>query len=97
MSPRTFIVVIGLAFFVAGLAVLLVALAVEAPNGTLIACGNSLGLGFDEIKASAASPAYVDICANLREKRLVWAAPIVSVGVLLLLGALVVRRRATHR
>lgn len=97
MSPRTFTVVIGLAFFLAGLAILLVALAVEAPNGTLIPCGNSLGFGFDEVDAAVASPAYVDICGNLREKRLVWAAPIVSVGVLLLLGAVVVRKRPTHR
>lgn len=97
MSPRTFTVVIGTAFLLAGLAILLVALAVEAPNGTLIGCGNSLGIGFDELKAASASPAYVDICDTLRGRRLVWAAPIVSVGVLLLLGALVVRRRPTHR
>ncbi|WP_285753754.1 hypothetical protein [Lentzea sp. NBRC 105346] len=97
MSPRTVTVVIGLAFFLAGVAILLVTLGIEAPNGTIIPCGNSLGLGFDRLTASTLSPAYVDICATLRERRLVWAAPIASVGVLLLLGATVVRRRSTHR
>ena len=97
MSPRTVTVVIGLAFFLAGVAILLVTLGIEAPNGTIIPCGNSLGLGFDELKAATQSPAYVDICATLRERRLVWALPIASAGVLLLLGATVTNRRPSRR
>ncbi|MDX8146396.1 hypothetical protein SK854_30080 [Lentzea sp. BCCO 10_0061] len=97
MSVRTFAFVVGLAFLLGGGAILFVTLAVEAPSGSLIPCGNSLGLGFDEPAASAVSPAYVDICADLRHRRLLWALPMAAVGVLLLIGSLVGSRRATRR
>ena len=97
MSVRTFAVVVGLAFLLGGAAILFVMLAVEAPSGSLIPCGNSLGLGFDEPAASAVSPAYVDICADLRHRRLLWALPVIGVGALLLLGSLVSSRKATRR
>jgi hypothetical protein len=97
MSVRTFAVVVGLAFLLGGGAILFVMLAVEAPSGSLISCGNSLGLGFDEPAASAVSPAYVDICADLRQRRLLWGLPVIAVGVLLLIGSLVGSRRATRR
>lgn len=97
MSVRTFAVVVGLAFLLGGGAILLVMLAVEAPSGTLIPCGNGLGLGFDEPAASAVSPAYVDICADLRHRRLLWSLPLIGFGVLLLIGSLVASRNATRR
>lgn len=97
MSVRTFAVVVGLAFLLGGGAILFVMLAVEAPSGALIPCGNSLGLGFDEPAASAVSPAYVDICADLRERRLLWGAPVFGLGALLLIGSLVASLKATRR
>ena len=97
MSVRTFAVVVGLAFLLGGGAILLVSLAVEAPSGALIPCGNSLGLGADEAAASAVSPAYVDICADLRQRRLLWGLPVIGLGAILLLGSLIGSRRATRR
>ena len=97
MSVRTFAVVVGLAFLLGGGAILLVALAVEAPTGSLIPCGNGLGLGFDETATAAFGPAYVDICADLRQRRLLWALPVIGVGALLLIGSLVASRNATRR
>ncbi|KJK53463.1 hypothetical protein UK23_00240 [Lentzea aerocolonigenes] len=97
MSVRTFAVVVGLAFLLGGGAILLVMLAVEAPSGSLVPCGNGLGFGFDEPAVSAVSPAYVDICADLRHRRLLWALPVIAVGALLLIGSLVSSRNATRR
>ncbi len=97
MSVRTFAVVVGLAFLLGGGAILLVMLAVEAPSGSLIPCGNSLGIGFEEPAVSAAGPAYVDICADLRHRRLLWALPVIGVGVVLLIGSLLSSRKATRR
>lgn len=97
MSVRTFAVVVGLAFLLGGGAILFVMLAVEAPSGALIPCGNGLGMGFDEPGAAAVSPAYVDICADLRHRRLLWALPVIGVGVVLLIGSLVSSRKATRR
>ncbi|SDH50062.1 hypothetical protein SAMN05216553_1259 [Lentzea fradiae] len=97
MSVRTFAVVVGLAFFLGGSAILFVTLAVEAPSGALISCGNSLGVGFDEPAASAVSPAYVDICGDLRHRRLLWGLPMIGVGVLLLAGAMLGSRSASRR
>lgn len=97
MSLRTFAVVVGLAFLLGGSAILLVMLAVEAPSGALIPCGNGLGFGFDEVTANAAGTAYVDICADLRQRRLLWALPVIGVGALLLIGSLLTSRNATRR
>ena len=97
MSVRTFAVVVGLAFLLGGGAILLVMLAVEAPSGALVPCGNSLGIGFEEPVASAAGPAYVDICAELRHRRLLWGLPVIGLGAVLLIGSLVGSRRATRR
>ncbi|KOV80046.1 hypothetical protein [Nocardia sp. NRRL S-836] len=97
MSLRTFAVVVGLAFLLGGAAILLVALAVESPSGALVQCGNGLGLGFDEPAAAAVGSAYVDICADLRQRRLLWALPVIGVGALLLIGSLVAARDATRR
>ncbi|MEV6717296.1 hypothetical protein AB0M48_35295 [Lentzea sp. NPDC051208] len=97
MSVRTFAVVVGLAFLLGGGAILLVMLAVEAPSGALVPCGNSLGIGFEEPVASAAGPAYVDICADLRHRRLLWGLPVTGLGAVLLIGSVVGSRRATRR
>lgn len=97
MSLRTFAVVVGLAFLLGGTAILLVMLAVEAPSGAIVSCGNGLGIGFDEVSAAAVGSAYVDICADLRHRRLLWALPVIGVGALLLIGSLVASRDATRR
>ncbi|ANZ35138.1 hypothetical protein BBK82_02685 [Lentzea guizhouensis] len=97
MSLRTFAVVVGLAFLLGGSAILLVELAVEAPSGALVPCGNGLGFGFDEPAAAAVGTAYVDICADLRQRRLLWALPVIGVGLLMLIGSLVASRDATRR
>lgn len=97
MSLRTFAVVVGIAFLLGGGAILLVMLAVEAPSGALIPCGNGLGFGFDAPAAAAVGSAYVDICADLRQRRLLWALPVIGVGALLLIGSLVASRDATRR
>jgi hypothetical protein len=98
MSVRTFAVVVGLAFLLGGGAILFVMLAVQAPTGSLIPCGNGLGIGFDEPAVSAAGPAYVDICADLRQRRLLWGLSVLAVGVVLLLVAsLAGSHRATRR
>jgi hypothetical protein len=97
MSVRTFALVVGLAFLLGGGAILFVTLAVEAPSGSLIPCGNALGIGFDAPSASAVSPAYVDICADLRHRRLLWSLPLIGLGALLLIGSLVASRNATRR
>ncbi|SEQ64770.1 hypothetical protein SAMN05216188_104159 [Lentzea xinjiangensis] len=97
MSVRTFAAVVGLAFLLGGAAILLVALAVEAPSGTLVPCGNGLGIGVDEPAVAAVSPAYVDICADLRHRRLLWGLPVSGVGVVLLVASLIGARKATRR
>lgn len=97
MSVRTFAVVVGLAFLLGGGAILFVTLAVEAPSGALIPCGNSLGIGFDEPAAAAVSPAYVDICGDLRHKRLLWGLPMAGVGLLLIVASMLGSRSATRR
>ncbi|MEU7480393.1 hypothetical protein AB0A63_30760 [Lentzea sp. NPDC042327] len=97
MSLRTFAVVVGLAFLLGGSAILFVALAVESPSGALVQCGNGLGIGFDESAAAAMGSAYVDICGDLRLRRLYWALPVIGVGAVLLIGSLVASRDATRR
>ena len=98
MSVRTFAVVVGLAFLLGGGAILFVMLAVEAPSGSLIPCGNSLGLGFDEVPRPPRSVRPMWTSAPIcRHRRLLWALPVIGVGALLLIGSLVGSRRATRR
>lgn len=84
---------VGVAFFLAGLLILLVPLSADSPEGVGIPCGNAVGMGFDEVAVEAEGAAFVEICGRLRVERLAWAAPVAVVGVLLVVGAAVVRRR----
>ncbi|MBB5808422.1 hypothetical protein F4560_008190 [Saccharothrix ecbatanensis] len=95
MTPRTVTAVIGAAFFLAGLLIMVLPLSTDSPSGIPVACGNSLGVGFDEIAVEADGAAFVEICGRLRVERLAWAAPVAVVGVLLLVGSIVVRRRSS--
>ncbi|MBB5959849.1 hypothetical protein FHS29_006471 [Saccharothrix tamanrassetensis] len=95
MSPRTVAAVVGVAFFLAGLLIMLLPLTADSPSGLAVPCGNSVGMGFDEVSAEAEGAALVGICERLREVRLAWAVPVTAVGVLLVVGSSVRRRRPT--
>lgn len=96
MAPRTVAAVVGLAFFLAGLVIMLMPLSVDSPTGLTIPCGNSLGLGFDEAFVEKTDPAFVGICDRLRGERLTWAGPVAGSGAILLAGAVISgRRRST--
>jgi hypothetical protein len=95
MAPRTLTMVVGLAFLLCGLLIMLLPMSAEAPSGSTVACGNSLGMGFDALAVERRDPAFVDICGRLRSERMVWAAPVAILGVVLLaVGGLVGRRRS---
>ncbi|MGM1059286.1 PEP-CTERM sorting domain-containing protein [Saccharothrix sp. Mg75] len=93
MSPRVVAAVIGVAFFLAGLLIMLLPLDTDAPSGFPVSCGNSVGMAYDEVAVEAEGAAFVEICSRLRVERLAWAAPVTVVGLLLVVGAAVVRRR----
>ncbi|WP_447006307.1 hypothetical protein ACRAKI_07465 [Saccharothrix isguenensis] len=95
MSPRTVTAVIGAAFLLAGLLIMVLPLSTDSPSGFPVACGNSLGMGFDEVVVEAEGAAFVELCGRLRGERLAWAAPVTVVGVLLLGGSVVARRRSS--
>lgn len=97
MAPRTVTIVVGLAFLLCGLLIMLLPISAEAPSGSTVACGNSIGMGFDAVAVERRDPAFVDICGRLRTERMAWAAPVAIVGVVLLaVGGLLGRRRATR-
>ncbi|WP_461119839.1 hypothetical protein [Saccharothrix stipae] len=95
MSPRAVTAVVGVAFFLAGLLIMLLPLSTDSPVGVPISCGNSLAMGFDALAVEAEGAAFVEICGRLRMERLAWAAPVCVVGVLLVAGSIVVRRRSS--
>ncbi len=95
MSPRTVTAVVGVAFFLAGLLIMLLPLSTDTPEGVSIACGNSVGMGFDQVVVEAEGAAFVEICGRLRMERLAWAAPVVVVGMLCVAGTMVVRRKSS--
>jgi len=95
MSPRVVTAVVGVAFFLAGLLIVLLPLSTDSPSGLAVPCGNSAGMGFDEVAVEAEGAAFVEICGRLRRERLAWAAPVAVVGVLLVIGGLVARRRSS--
>lgn len=87
--------VVGLAFLLSGLLIMLLPMSAEAPSGSFVACGNSLGMGFDALDVEKRDPAFVGICARLRSERLAWAAPVAILGgALLAAGGLIGRRRS---
>ncbi|MFI9813739.1 hypothetical protein [Saccharothrix variisporea] len=93
MSPKTVAAVVGVAFFLAGLLIMLLPLATDSPSGITVSCGNSVGMGYDEVAVEAESGALVEICSRLRLERLAWAAPVTVLGGLLVVGAVIVRKR----
>lgn len=93
MSPRAVTAVVGVAFFLAGLLIMVLPLSTDSPSGLAVACGNSVGMGFDEIAVEAEGAAFVEICGRLRMERLAWAAPVAVLGALFVVGSIVVRRR----
>ncbi|QQQ77805.1 hypothetical protein IOD16_04715 [Saccharothrix sp. 6-C] len=95
MSPRVVTAVVGVAFFLAGLLIMLLPLSTDTPEGVSVACGNSVGMGFDAVAVEAEGAAFVEICGRLRMERLAWAAPVVVLGALLVVGGVVVRRRSS--
>lgn len=95
MSPRTVTAVVGAAFFLAGLLIMLLPLATDSPSGFSVPCGNSVAMGYDPIAVEAEGAAFVEICGRLRMERLAWAAPVTVVGVLFVAGTIVVRRRSS--
>jgi hypothetical protein len=96
MSPRTVTVVIGVAFSLAGLLIMLLPLYSDSPSGIPVACGNSVGLGFDEVAVRAEGAAFVGICGRSRLERLAWGAPVTLVGLSLVVGGAVARRRSAR-
>lgn len=95
MSPRAVTAVVGVAFFLAGLLIMLLPLSTDSPSGFSVACGNSVGMGFDRVAVEAEGAAFVEICGRLRLERLAWAAPVTVVGLLCVAGSVVVRRRSS--
>lgn len=95
MSPRVVAAVVGVAFFLAGLLIMLLPLSTDSPAGVAVACGNSVGMGFDEVAVEAEGAAFLEICGRLRMERLAWAVPVVVVGALLVVGSIVVRRESS--
>ncbi|ONI87288.1 hypothetical protein ALI22I_22900 [Saccharothrix sp. ALI-22-I] len=95
MSPRAVTAVVGVAFFLAGLLIMLLPLSTDSPSGFAVACGNSVGMGYDDVVVEAEGLAFVEICGRLRMERLAWAAPVAVLGVLLVAGSIVVRRRSS--
>ncbi|MEU4739603.1 hypothetical protein AB0G02_03935 [Actinosynnema sp. NPDC023658] len=95
MSPRVVTAVVGVAFFLAGMLIMLLPLSADSPSGIGVACGNSVGVGFDQAAVEAEGAAFVRICDRLRRERLVWAAPVTAVGAVLVVGALEARRRSS--
>ncbi|KOX20225.1 hypothetical protein ADK67_30630 [Saccharothrix sp. NRRL B-16348] len=95
MSPRAVTAVVGVAFFLAGLLIMLLPLSTDSPSGFSVACGNSVGMGFDPVAVEAEGAAFVEICGRLRLERLAWAAPVCVLGALLVVGSIVVRRRSS--
>ncbi|MCE6997751.1 hypothetical protein LZG04_23540 [Saccharothrix sp. S26] len=96
MSPRTVAAVVGVAFFLAGLLIMLLPLSADSPEGVAVPCGNSVGMGFDEVTVEAEGAAFVEICGRLRMERLAWAAPVTVVGLLCVAASVVVRRRSSR-
>ncbi|MFJ6674244.1 hypothetical protein ACIQMJ_24310 [Actinosynnema sp. NPDC091369] len=95
MSPRTVIAVVGAAFFLAGLLIMLLPLSADSPSGVPVACGNSVGMGYDAVVVEAEGSAFVEICGRLRRERLAWAAPVIVVGLVGVAGTMVVRRKSS--
>lgn len=95
MSPKTVAAVVGVAFFLAGLLIMLLPLSTDSPSGIAVSCGNSVGMAFDEVAVEAEGGALVEICSRLRVERLAWAAPVTVLGALFVAGAAVVRRRSS--
>ena len=86
--------VIGLAFLLSGLLIMFLPMSSDTPGGSIVSCGNALGIGFDAIAVDKVDPTFVGICGRLRSERMGWALPMaIGGGLLLVAGGLVGRRR----
>ncbi|MEO6091192.1 MAG: hypothetical protein ABIQ18_49635 [Umezawaea sp.] len=87
--------VIGLAFLLSGLLIMLVPMSPDTPGGSPVSCGDALGIGFDAKEIEKIDPTFVGICERLRGERMGWALPMAAGGgVVLVAGALIGRRRS---
>lgn len=94
MSPRMVAAVVGAAFLLAGLLIMLLPLETDSPSGLPVSCGNSVGMGYDDVELEVESEALPEICGELRTERLAWAAPVAVLGLLLVVGGVIARRRS---
>ncbi|MEU5695695.1 hypothetical protein [Actinosynnema sp. NPDC020468] len=92
MTPRLVAAVVGVAFLVAGLLIVLLPLHTGTPLGFDFSCGNGLGLGYDPVDAQAQGAGLPAICSRLRAERLTWAAPVAGFGALVVVAGALLRR-----
>jgi hypothetical protein len=95
MAPRTVTMVIGLAFLLSGLLIMLLPMTLDTPAGSPVSCGDALGIGFDEKEVETIDQTFVGICERLRNERMGWALPMaIGGGVVLAASGLIGRRRS---
>ncbi|KAA2264333.1 hypothetical protein F0L68_07900 [Solihabitans fulvus] len=94
MTPRLVAGLVGVAFALAGLAILLLPVAVSSAEGAALSCGNAFGWGSQERATGVASVRFPGQCAQARDTRRTWALPVAGFGALLLVGAVALPRPA---
>lgn len=89
--------VVGLAFLLCGAVIMMLPLEPNAPSGSSVSCGNSLGMGFDAFDVDKRDQAFVAICKRLRSERRGWGVPALAGGMVLLAAGGIRGRRFTNR
>ncbi|GAA3876641.1 hypothetical protein GCM10022243_46890 [Saccharothrix violaceirubra] len=97
MSARVVSAVVGGAFVLAGLLILLLPIEARSPGGIAVACGNAWGAGFDDVALEAQGVALPEVCARLRERRYGWGLPVVVFGLAVGAGTFFVNGRVARR